>query len=263
MLKFSANLTMMFGDVDFLNRFERAHRAGFKGIEYMFPYQWERGILAEKLEQYGLEQVLFNLPAGNWSGGERGVACLPDRTGEFKEGVGLAIEYAKALKCPRINCLIGLNPKGVPVEKAHYTLIDNLRFAAKALEREGITMLIEALNTQDMPGFYLVHTSDAIQLIQEVGSPNLKFQYDIYHMQIMEGNLTKAIRDNLIQIDHIQLADNPGRHEPGSGEINFNNLLKFIDEAGYNGWIGCEYLPISKTEDGLGWFKPYLKEGGE
>jgi len=263
MLKFSANLTLMFNDVDFLNRFERAGKAGFKAVEYMFPYDWKKEIVAEELEKHGLQQVLFNLPAGDWAGGERGIACLPDRISEFKEGIGLAIEYAKALKCPRLNCLVGLKPIKVPAEKVRQTLIENLRFAAKAMEKEGITLLIEALNTQDMAGFYLVHTRDAIELIREVGSTNLKFQYDIYHMQIMEGNLSKTIRDNLANIAHIQLADNPGRHEPGSGEINFNNLLRFIDEAGYKGWIGCEYVPAGKTEDGLEWLKPYLGKGGK
>ena len=258
MLKFSANLTMLFNDVDFLSRFERAARAGFKGVEYMLPYEWKKEELAEKLDKYGLEQVLHNLPAGNWSVGERGIAGLPQRVGEFQEGVGLAIEYAKVLRCPRLNCLVGITPKEVPAEKIRQTLVDNLRFAATALEKEGIRLLVEPLNDQDIPGFYLVHTRDALQLMEEVNHANLWLQYDIYHMQIMEGNLTRTIVDNLAHIAHIQLADNPGRHEPGSGEINFTNLFRFIDEAGYDGWIGCEYKPAGVTENGLNWTKPYL-----
>jgi len=261
MLKFSANLTMLFNEVDFLGRFERAARAGFKGVEYLFPYAWQKEELVEKLDKYGLEQVLHNLPAGNWPAGERGIACLPQRVGEFQEGVGLAIEYAKALKCPGLNCLVGIVPEGVPAEKVRQALVDNLRFAATALEKEGIRLLVEPLNDRDIPGFYLVHTKDTLRLFEEVNHANLWLQYDVYHMQIMEGNLTKTIRDNLERIAHIQLADNPGRHEPGTGEINFTNLFHFVEEAGYDSWLGCEYQPAGVTEDGLGWIKPYLEEG--
>jgi len=261
MLKFSANLTMLFNEVDFLGRFERAARAGFKGVEYLFPYAWQKEELVEKLDRYGLEQVLHNLPAGNWPAGERGIACLPQRVGEFQEGVGLAIEYAKALKCPRLNCLVGIVPEGAPAEKVRQALVDNLRFAATALEKEGIRLLVEPLNNRDIHGFYLVHTKDTLRLFEEVNHANLWLQYDVYHMQIMEGNLIKTIRDNLERIAHIQLADNPGRHEPGTGEINFTNLFHFIEEAGYDSWLGCEYQPAGVTEDGLGWIKPYLEEG--
>jgi len=239
MPKFSANLTMLFNEVDFLNRFERASRAGFKGVEYLFPYEWNKEQLTEQLDKHGLKQVLCNLPAGDWLAGERGIACLPGREGEFQEGVGLAIEYARALRCSRLNCLVGITPKEIPTEKVHQTLINNLRFAATALEKEGIRLLVE-----------------------EINNANLWLQYDIYHMQIMEGNLTRTILDNLAHIAHIQLADNPGRHEPGTGEINYTNLFRFIDEAGYDGWIGCEYKPAGITEEGLEWVRPYLKEGG-
>ncbi len=260
MPRFSANLSVLFNEVDFLDRFERAQKAGFKGVEFLFPYQWEKEQLAEKLGQYSLEQVLFNLPAGDWAAGERGIACLPGRRDEFKEGVGAAIDYAKTFKCSRINCLVGLTPKAVPREKVHWTLVDNLLYAAKALGKEGITLLIEPLNSQDIPGFHLLHTRHALALIRETNHPNIKIQYDIYHMQIMEGNLAKNIRDNLPLIGHIQFGDNPGRHEPGTGEINFSNLFRFIDEAGYDGWIGCEYKPAGVTEDGLGWLKTYLQK---
>jgi hydroxypyruvate isomerase len=261
MPKFSANLTMLFTDADLLDRFERASQSGFKGIEYLFPYRWKKEQLAEKLEKYELQQVLHNLPAGDWEAGERGIACLPGREGEFQEGVGKAIEYARALKCPRLNCLVGITPSGVPPEKVRETLVNNLRYAATALEKESIHLLIEPLNDRDIHGFYLVHTRDALHLIEEVSHPNLWLQYDVYHMQMMEGNLTKTIQENLGRIAHIQIADNPGRHEPGTGEINFTNLFRSIDEAGYEGWIGCEYEPVGKTEDGLQWIKPYLRGG--
>jgi len=170
----------------------------------------------------------------------------------------LAIEYAKALKCYRLNCLVGKAPQGTVSEKVLQTLANNLRFAATMLQKENIRLLVEPLNHQDIPGFHLVHTKDALQLFKEVDHPNLWLQYDIYHMQIMEGNLTRTILNSLSRIAHIQIADNPGRHEPGTGEINFTNLFRFIDEAGYGGWIGCEYIPAGKTEDGLQWIKPYL-----
>ena len=259
MPKFSANLTMLFTDVDFLKRFERAAKAGFTAVEYLFPYSWDKNQLVNELAKYSLQQVLHNLPAGDWQAGERGIACLPGREREFQDGVGRAIEYAKALKCPRLNCLVGKTPAGVAPEKVRHTLVSNLRFAAAALEKEGIRLLIEALNSRDAPGFYLVRTQDVLQLIQEVNHPNIYIQYDVYHMQVMEGNLTKTMQENLARIAHIQIADNPGRNEPGTGEINFTNLFRFIDEMKYEGWIGCEYNPAGKTEDGLGWVKPYLK----
>jgi hydroxypyruvate isomerase len=248
---------MLFGEVEFLDRFERAARAGFKGVEYLFPYAWDKEELAERLATYDLEQVVHNLPAGDWAAGERGIACLPGREGEFQEGVGLAIDYAKALGCSRLNCLVGLTPSREAPEDIRRTLVNNLRFAAKQLDKAGITLLVEALNDRDIPGFYLVHTAAVVQLFEEVNHPNCWLQYDIYHMQVMEGNLTATIRDNVSRIKHMQLADNPGRHEPGSGEINFDNLFRFIDEAGYDGWIGCEYTPAVTTDASLEWFKPY------
>ena len=257
MPKFCANLTMLFNEVDFMDRFEKAAKAGFKGVEYLFPYAYPKEQLAEKLNAFGLSQALHNLPAGDWAKGERGIACLPGRENEFQESVGKAIAYAKALKCPQVNCLVGLTPAGVAPEKVRRTLVANLRFAAAALQKEGIRLLVEALNDKDMPGFHLVRTADVLALIQEAGHPNLWVQYDVYHMQIMEGNLTKTIQANLNKIAHIQIADNPGRNEPGTGEINFTNLFKAVDAAGYKGWIGCEYKPAGKTAEGLGWMKPF------
>jgi hydroxypyruvate isomerase len=258
MPKLSANLSMLFTEVDFLERFERTANAGFKAAEYLFPYSWEVDRLGEQLDRYGLQQVLFNLPAGNWEAGERGIATLPDRVGEFQDGVGLAIQYAKALRCPCVNCLAGLTPADISESKIRKTLVENLRFAADTLSRENIRLLVEALNTRDVPGFYLKRTVEVAQLIEDVDHSNVQYQYDIYHMQIMEGDLTHTIRENIGIIGHMQLADNPGRHEPGSGEIHFSNLFRFIDEAGYTGWIGCEYKPSGKTEDSLRWTKPYL-----
>ncbi len=259
MPRFSANLSMLFTEVGFGDRFESAAKAGFKAVECQFPYELPKEEIAAKLDKLGLEFVLQNLPAGSWAAGERGIACLPGRESEFQEGVGKAIEYAKALKCPRINCLAGLTPKDAPADKVRQTLVSNLKFAADALQKAGITLVVEALNDKDVAGFYLVGTRDVLKLFEEVKHPNLFLQYDIYHMQIMEGNLAKTIKENIGRIGHIQLADVPGRHEPGTGEIDFPDLFKRIDEAGYTSWIGCEYKPAGVTEDGLGWVKPYLK----
>jgi hydroxypyruvate isomerase len=257
MLKFCANLTMLFNEVDFLDRFEKAANAGFTGIEYLFPYAFDKVELADRLKKNNLIQVLHNLPAGDWASGERGIACIPGREMEFQEGVGKAIEYAKVLDCTQINCLVGLTPKDTSLDKVRNTLVSNLRFAANALDKEGIRLLIEPLNVFDMPGFHLFHTADARAIITEVNHQNVYIQYDVYHMQVMEGNLVKTIVANLDKIAHIQIADNPGRNEPGTGEINYPNLFKAIDTAGYNGWIGCEYKPAAKTEDGLGWIKAF------
>lgn len=258
MPRFSANLSMLFTEVDFMERFNRAAKAGFKAVEYMFPYSFDAKSLADMLKSNNLKQVLFNLPAGNWDEGERGIAVLPDRKGEFEEGVGKAIYYAKALDCPLINCLVGLKPSDISGSRVRDVLASNLHFAAEAFAREGIHLLVESLNTRDIPGFYLSRTADVLSLVKEINHPNIYYQYDIYHMQVMEGDVTETIRNNINLIGHIQLADNPGRHEPGTGEINYPNLFRFIDEAGYTGFLGCEYKPLTTTEEGLGWIKPYL-----
>jgi len=258
MPKLAANLTMLFSEVPFLDRFEPAARAGFKGVEYLFPYDHPAPALKQKLRDHGLTQVLHNLPAGNWAGGERGVACLPDRVDEFKAGVDRAIEYARALECDRVNCLAGILPKGVSPDAARETFTSNLRYAAPRLAEAGIKLLIEAINTRDLPGFFLSNTRQAVDVIEAVGSDNLFVQYDIYHMQIMEGHLAKTIEAHLPRIAHMQLAEVPGRHEPGTGEIDYGFLLDFIDRTGYDGWIGCEYIPKAGTVEGLGWTKRYL-----
>ncbi|MYN12531.1 hydroxypyruvate isomerase [Pusillimonas sp. TS35] len=253
MPKFAANLTMLFGELGFLERFKAAAENGFTGVEYLFPYAYDKNVLAEKLSENGLRQVLHNLPAGDWDGGERGIACLPDRVGEFQAGVGRAIEYATALGCPQVNCLIGKAPEGVDADKVRATIVDNLRFAADKLKAAGIRLLIEPINTFDIPGFYLNRTDQAIALIDEVGTDNLWVQYDIYHAQRMEGELAATIARYLPRIGHIQLADNPGRNEPGTGEINYAWLLAQLDKLGYAGWVGCEYKPAAGTVAGLGW----------
>ena len=258
MLKFSANLSMLFAEVEFMQRFERAARAGFRAVEYMFPYVYEASRIADILKTFDLKQVLFNLPAGKWEAGERGIALLAERRSEFEDGVGAAIDYAKMLDCRLVNCLVGLTPSDVAAEAAREVLVSNLRFAAQALDKERIRLLIEAVNTRDIPGFYLWRTVDVLALIKEVGHPNLYYQYDVYHMQVMEGDITRTIRNNIERIAHLQVADNPGRHEPGTGEINYTNLFRFIDDAGYTGYVGCEYKPLTTTEEGLGWMRPYL-----
>ncbi len=258
MPRFNANLTLLFNEVDFLGRFRAARDAGFKGVEYLFPYAHTKQELLERLQVNRLTQVLFNLPAGDWAGGERGIACLPDRVGEFQDGVGQGIEYAQALQCRQLNCLAGIAPQGIDPQRARDTLVGNLRYAAAALKAAGIRLLLEACNTRDVPGFFVNRSGQALEIIDAVGSDNLFLQYDIYHMQVMEGDLAPTIRRNLDRIGHMQLADNPGRHEPGSGEINYPFLFGFIDRLGYSGWIGCEYKPAGSTVEGLGWIKPYL-----
>src|SRR5580693_2059550 len=258
MPRFNANLTLLFNEVEFLDRFRAARDAGFKGVEYLSPYAHRKQELAEQLQATGLIQVLFNLPAGDWAGGERGIACLPDRAGEFQQGVGQAIEYAQALQCTQLNCLVGITPKNIDPVQIHDTLVGNLQFAAAQLKAAGIRLLVEPCNTRDIPGFFLNRSQQALELIDEVGSDNLFLQYDIYHMQVMEGNLAPTIERHLDRIGHLQLADNPGRNEPGTGEINYPFLFGFLDKLGYSGWVGCEYKPAKGTVEGLGWLRPYL-----
>ncbi|MDR5831280.1 hydroxypyruvate isomerase [Caballeronia sp. LP006] len=255
MPKFAANLTMLFNEVPFLDRFAAASKAGFKAVEFLFPYAYSTGDLQARIEEHDLRIVLHNLPAGNWEAGERGIACLPDRVSEFREGVPRAIEYAKALKVPQVNCLVGIPTAGVSKEQARTMIIENLRFAADALKKEGIRLLVEPCNAYDIPGFALNRSSEGLDVIRAVGSDNLFLQYDIYHMQRMEGELAATIKKNLASIAHIQLADNPGRNEPGTGEINYAFLFDLLDSIGYEGWIGCEYKPLASTEAGLGWLR--------
>ncbi|GAA3950649.1 hydroxypyruvate isomerase [Allohahella marinimesophila] len=256
--KIAVNLSMLFTEFPFLERFGQAADAGFKGVECQFPYEWDPHAIRDELNARGLEMVMFNLPAGNWAAGERGIACHPDRQQEFREGVDHAIAYARVLGNRMINCLAGVMPADVSAVLAHDTFIENLAYAAAALEQVDIRLLIEAINTRDVPGFFL-HGSDQALVIREmVGSDNLFLQYDAYHMQVMEGDLALTIERNLSHIAHIQIADNPGRHEPGTGEINYGFLLSQIAAIGYQGWISLEYLPNSSTEAGLKGLKDWL-----
>lgn len=255
MPQFAANLTMLFNEEPFLDRFEKASQAGFKAVEFLFPYAYKAEEIKELLMKNHLQLVLHNLPAGDWDAGERGIACLPDRIEEFREGVGKAIEYANILGVSQLNCLAGKAPVGVSIESLHETFVNNLCFAASELKKANIRLLIEPINTFDIPGFFLSKTKQAVQILDEVGSDNAYVQYDIYHAQRMEGELCNTIEQYLTRIGHIQLADNPGRNEPGTGEINYAHLFKFLDRIGYKGWIGCEYKPAASTEAGLSWIK--------
>ena len=255
MPRFAANLTMLFNEAPFLDRFERAAKAGFDAVEFLFPYAHPAAEIKSRLDANGLKLVLHNLPAGDWDAGERGIACLPDRVDEFRDGVAKAIEYAKALGAPQVNCLAGKIPMGASDATLRQTFVANLRYAAAELKKVGIKLLIEPINTYDIAGFYLSRTEQAIAIIEEVGSSNLFVQYDIYHAQRMEGELAATIAKHLARIGHVQLADNPGRNEPGTGEINYPFLFAHLDRIGYAGHIGCEYKPAAGTEAGLSWLR--------
>jgi len=255
MPRFAANLTMLFGEVGFLDRFEAAARAGFHAVEYLFPYDYDKTELRRRLDTYGLTQALHNLPAGDWAGGERGIACHPGRVDEFAAGLDRAIDYATTLGCSQINCLAGIVPPGVSADQARATFVRNLKLAAATLGAAGIRLLIEPINTRDIPGFFLTRTAQAADILTEVGSPNLWIQYDVYHMQIMEGDLAKTLEREISRIGHIQIADPPGRHEPGTGEINYDFLFRHLDRLGYSGWVGLEYKPAGRTEEGLTWMR--------
>ncbi|WP_282876040.1 hydroxypyruvate isomerase [Pseudomonas peli] len=257
MPRFAANLSMLFTEVDFLDRFDAAAAAGFSGVEYLFPYDFPSEVIKARLDANRLEQVLFNLPAGDWAKGERGIACHPDRVEEFRAGVDQAIAYAKVLGNTQINCLAGIRPQGLDCATVEQTFVDNLKFAAEKLQAAGIKLVMEMINTHDIPGFYLNTTKQALAIRDKVASPNLYLQYDIYHMQIMEGDLARTVEANLSVINHVQLADNPGRNEPGTGEINYRFLFEHLDRIGYQGWIGCEYKPATTTAAGLGWMKAH------
>ena len=255
MPKFAANLTMLFNEHAFLDRFEHAARAGFKAVEFLFPYAFEAKDIKQRLDQHQLQLVLHNLPAGDWDAGERGIACHPDRVAEFRDGVGKAVTYAKALGVGQLNCLAGKAPAGVADEVLRKTFVDNLKHAAAELGKAKLKLLIEPINTYDIPGFYLTRSDQALSILEAVGADNAYLQYDIYHMQRTEGELAATMQRLLARIAHIQLADNPGRNEPGTGEINYDFLFAHLDRIGYTGWIGCEYKPKADTAAGLGWLE--------
>lgn len=255
MPRFAANLTMLFTEHPFPERFAAAAAAGFRAVECQFPYAWSAGELAERAAQAGVQVVLFNLHAGDWAAGERGIACHPDRVGEFRDSLARSLEYAHALACPRLNCLSGIRPDGVSPDVARATLIGNLRYAAPLLAEAGITLLLEPINNRDIPGFFVNKPAMGFDIVAEAACPNLLVQYDIYHAQRSEGELAGSLERRLAEIGHIQIADTPGRHEPGTGEIAYPFLFRHLDAIGYQGWIGCEYLPAAGTVEGLGWLK--------
>jgi hydroxypyruvate isomerase len=257
MPKFAANLTMLFNEKLFLERFALAKIGGFKAVEFLFPYAFEASEIKSALDNNALKLVLHNLPAGDWDAGERGIACHPDRVAEFRSGVAKAIEYATILGVPQLNCLAGKTPEGVDPTLVHDTFVSNLQFAAAELKKSGLKLLIEPINTFDIPGFYLSKTAQGIAILDAVAADNAFLQYDIYHAQRMEGELANTIQKYFKRIAHIQLADNPGRNEPGTGEINYSYLFDLLARLGYTGYIGCEYKPLKTTETGLHWMGQY------
>ena len=257
MPRFAANLTMLFTEVPFLERFALAKIGGFKAVEFLFPYAFEVQDIQTALDRNALKLVLHNLPAGDWDAGERGIACLPERVAEFRSGVAKAIDYASALGVLQLNCLAGKAPAGADPKLLHDTFFNNLQFTSSELKKVGIKLLIEPINTFDIPGFYLSKTEQGIAILDAVAADNAFLQYDVYHAQRMEGELGNTIQKYFSRIGHIQLADNPGRNEPGTGEIHYAYLFDLIDRLGYSGYIGCEYKPLKTTEAGLGWMGHY------
>jgi len=255
MPKLAANLSTLFPQLDFLDRFAAAARAGFRYVEYQFPYAWKADELARRARDAKVQVVLHNLPAGDFAKGERGIACLPGREREFRDSLEKAIAYAKAVDCPRLNCLAGL----APADPAHFAvLVENVRYAARRLGEAGLQLTLEPINTRSVPGFFLSRSAQAIEVLNAAGEGNAFLQYDFFHMQVMEGDLAATVERLLGRIGHIQLADVPGRHEPGTGEVNFAFLLRHLDALGYSGWVGCEYNPRGDTLEGLKWAQPYL-----
>jgi hydroxypyruvate isomerase len=257
MPKFAANLSFLFNDVPFMARFAAAAAAGFRGVEYLFPYEEDKEVIAQALRGNGLENVLFNLPPGDWAAGERGLGALPGREQDFRDGVARAMDYALAADTKRLHALAGIVPAGADQDRCRQTFIGNLRYACEQLAPHGITLLVEPINTRDMPGYFLNYQKDAHALLAEVGAPNLKVQMDFYHAQIMEGDIISTFRQQLSNIGHVQIASVPDRHEPDLGELNYPWLFAMMDEAGYDGWIGCEYRPRQGTVAGLGWMQAY------
>jgi hydroxypyruvate isomerase len=254
MPKFCANLGFLFTELPFLDRFAASAKAGFAGVEYSQPYSYEAATLREILEQNQLQQVLFNMPAGDWDAGERGLGCLPDRVAEFRAGVEQAVFYASILGNSLINCLAGLKPFGLDDDEAFDTLVENLRYAGAEVAKAGLTLVVEPINSHDMPGFFLNTSAEAMRAIEATGDDRIKLQYDIYHMQRMEGEVSATIQRLLPRIGHMQCAGVPGRTEPDRGELNYAHVFGLIDRLGYGGWVGAEYKPVGETEQGLGWF---------
>jgi hydroxypyruvate isomerase len=258
MPKLEANLQFMFNEYEVLDRYDAAANAGFKGVEFQSPYTIPINAIIERLEKNGLKHVIINLPTADPDTGKNNIGLNPARKGLFKERLQMAVDYAAGLGCIGVNTGVGPLPEGVDPETAWATLVENQQLAAQALAGVGVKALVEAINTYDQPGFFIHTTAQSKRLIEAVGHPNIGIQYDFYHMQMMEGNLSHTVRENVDQIWHMQMADTPGRHEPGTGEINYHFLLPYLDEIGYEGWVGCEYRPLHGTEAGLGWAARYL-----
>jgi hydroxypyruvate isomerase len=254
MPKFAANLSMMFNEVPFIERFSAAADAGFTGVEYLFPYEFPAEVISAELRKHNLVNVMFNLPAGNWAAGERGTTCLPGREKDFRAGLVTSIDYAKKLGTKQVHAMAGIVPQGTSLAAARTTYISNLKYASAELARHGMTLLIEAINARDMPGFFLNTQSQSYMVLEEVGAANLKMQMDLYHMQIMEGDLVVKLSKYAPHCGHVQVAGVPKRNEPNTGEVYYPYLYDHLDEIGYCGWIGCEYRPAGKTIDGLTWF---------
>jgi hydroxypyruvate isomerase len=257
MPQFAANLSMMFQEVPFLDRFAAARDAGFQAVEYLFPYEYEPEVVARKLGENQLENVVINMPPGNWSAGERGITSIPGREEEFRAGVAKALTYAVALGVKRLHAMAGIPPASAGRAACRATLIENLNYAAGQLAAHNITLLLEAINTRDMPGFFVSTQADSFAICQAVSAPNLKMQMDCYHMQVMEGDLATKLRQYAPHCGHVQIAGAPERHEPDTGEIRYEYIFRLLDEIGFSGWVGCEYRPAGKTVDGLGWFQPF------
>lgn len=256
MPRFAANLSMMFTEHAFLDRFAAAADAGFQAVEYLFPYDFPAKDVAARLNAAGLAQALFNMPPGDWAAGERGLAALPGREDEFRANVAIALEYARALGCTKVHAMAGLTV-GLDRAACEATYIDNIRFAADALAADGITVMLEPINSRNMPGYFIAHQQQALDLITRIARPNVSVQLDLYHAQIMDGDLTKLIEAMAGGFAHVQIASVPNRHEPDEGELNYPHLYAVLDRVGYDGWIGCEYNPRGETTAGLSWFAPY------
>jgi hydroxypyruvate isomerase len=253
MPRFAANLSMMYNEVPFLERFAACEADGFEAVEFLFPYAFPAQEIRDRLDRHGLRQVLFNAPPGDFDAGERGIASLPGREDEFRRGIDVAIEYARALDCPRVHVMAGLVKRESERVAQREVYVANLTWAAKRLGDAGLTMLIEPINTRDIPGFLLNTQADAHAIRERIGAPNLKVQMDLYHCQVVEGDLATKIRRHLTDVGHFQIAGVPQRHEPDLGEVNYPYLFELLDELGYDGWIGCEYRPRGATSEGLGW----------
>jgi 2-dehydrotetronate isomerase len=263
MPRFAANLSLMYGEHAFLDRFAAARADGFEAVEYLFPYEHPAHELAQRLREHGLVQALFNAPPGDWGAGERGLACLPGREPEFREGLHRALDYAGELHCPRIHVMAGLMPAGVEPAKLRSTYLDNLRWAAGQAGGRGVQLLIEPINRRDMPGYFLAHQHEAHAIVAELGSPALGVQMDLYHCQIVEGDVAMKLRDHLPtgRVGHIQVAGVPERHEPHTGELNYRYLFDLIDALGYAGFVGCEYRPAAGTSAGVAAWRAALGIG--